>query len=338
MGRISLFVLTFSIGILDLAIMATKRISSACLASSIRVSILRIPSCHVTRRYLISQLHTTAARYEQQKANTSAKGDLAPQILRRGSNLYKNADEAVADLKSGSTSLKTIIAALVRRGREGLGGLTAVSNNAGSGSGGGLSPLVESGQIEWLALSFLGANKTLEEKYLGGEIAIELCPQGTIAERIRAGGAGIPAFFTSTGVNTLLQSGDIPVRLGPVDKATGKTTILEAGKPLSSAPLRVFKGMGGAMDVVGNPVQTKIVVATDHVARDGSPKVVETCELPLTGARVVSTIITDLCVFEVDRQKSGLTLTELAPRVGAEEVRSKTGAEFKLAEDVRLME
>ncbi|KAI6709182.1 coenzyme A transferase [Diplocarpon mali] len=310
--------------------MATKRISSACLASSIRVSILRIPSCHVTRRYLISQLHTTAARYEQQKANTSAKGDLAPQILRRGSNLYKNADEAVADLKSGSTSLKTIIAALVRRGREGLGGLTAVSNNAGSGSGGGLSPLVESGQIEWLALSFLGANKTLEEKYLGGEIAIELCPQGTIAERIRAGGAGIPAFFTSTGVTAII----------------GALEVSAAGDLANfMIPGRVFKGMGGAMDVVGNPVQTKIVVATDHVARDGSPKVVETCELPLTGARVVSTIITDLvslvlvcCVFEVDRQKSGLTLTELAPRVGAEEVRSKTGAEFKLAEDVRLME
>ncbi|KAK6587516.1 hypothetical protein PZA11_000806 [Diplocarpon coronariae] len=216
-------------------------------------------------------------------------------------------------------------------GREGLGGLTAVSNNAGSGSGGGLSPLVESGQIEWLALSFLGANKTLEEKYLGGEIAIELCPQGTIAERIRAGGAGIPAFFTSTGVND--------------DPGSWKAAIIGALEVSAAGDLanfmipgRVFKGMGGAMDVVGNPVQTKIVVATDHVARDGSPKVVETCELPLTGARVVSTIITDLCVFEVDRQKSGLTLTELAPRVGAEEVRSKTGAEFKLAEDVRLME
>lgn len=59
-------------------------------------------------------------------------------------------------------------------------------------------------------------------------------------------------------------------------------------------PGKVFKGMGGAMDLVGNPDQTKIVVATDHVAKDGSPKIVEHCALPLTGARVVSTIITDL--------------------------------------------
>ena len=59
-------------------------------------------------------------------------------------------------------------------------------------------------------------------------------------------------------------------------------------------PGKVFKGMGGAMDLVANPDETKIVVATEHVAKDGSPKVVQRCSLPLTGARVVSTIITDL--------------------------------------------
>jgi 3-oxoacid CoA-transferase len=103
-------------------------------------------------------------------------------------------------------------------------------------------------------------------------------------------------------------------------------------------PGKVFKGMGGAMDLVGNPDQTKIVVATDHVARDGSPKIVEQCDLPLTGARVVSTIITDLCVFEVDRANGGLTLTELAPGVNIEEVKSKTGAKFAVAGDVKVME
>jgi acyl CoA:acetate/3-ketoacid CoA transferase alpha subunit len=102
---------------------------------------------------------------------------------------------------TGNSWAETIIAALERRGKDGLNNLTAVSNNAGAAGGGGLSPLVASGQIERLILSFLGANKFLEKKYLSGEIAIELCPQGTIAERIRAGGAGIPAFFTPTGIS-----------------------------------------------------------------------------------------------------------------------------------------
>lgn len=103
-------------------------------------------------------------------------------------------------------------------------------------------------------------------------------------------------------------------------------------------PGKVFKGMGGAMDLVGNPEKTKVVIATDHVAKDGSPKIVEKCDLPLTGAKVVSTIITDLCVFEVDRVRGGLTLTELAPGVDVEEVRSKTGAKFVVASDVKAME
>ena len=92
------------------------------------------------------------------------------------------------------------------------------------------------------------------------------------------------------------------------------------------------------MDLVGNPDQTKIVVATDHVAKDGSAKIVESCALPLTGARVVSTIITDLCVFEVDRVKGGLTLIELAPGVDVEEIKSKTGAKFAISESLGSME
>ncbi len=103
-------------------------------------------------------------------------------------------------------------------------------------------------------------------------------------------------------------------------------------------PGKIFKGMGGAMDLVGNPDQTKIVVATDHVAKDGSPKIVETCDLPLTGKRVVSTIITDLCVFQVDREKGGLTLTELAEGVTVNEVREKTGAGFEVAAELKSMD
>lgn len=76
-----------------------------------------------------------------------------------------------------------------------------MSNNAGAGEGGGLAPLVTTGQIDRLVISYLGNNKVLEKKYLSGEIAIELCPQGTLAERMRASAAGIPAFFTPTGVS-----------------------------------------------------------------------------------------------------------------------------------------
>jgi 3-oxoacid CoA-transferase len=103
-------------------------------------------------------------------------------------------------------------------------------------------------------------------------------------------------------------------------------------------PGKVFKGMGGAMDLVGNPDKTKIVVATDHLDKNGSPKIVQTCDLPLTGARVVSTIITDLCVFQVDRKRGVLTLTELAEGVSLEDVREKTGASFKVAEKVVSLE
>jgi 3-oxoacid CoA-transferase len=106
-------------------------------------------------------------------------------------------------------------------------------------------------------------------------------------------------------------------------------------------PGKVFKGMGGAMDLVSNPDETKIVVATEHVAKDGSSKIVETCSLPLTGKAVVSTIITELCVFEVDRKNErggGLTLIELAPGVTVEEVREKTAAKFSVSKNLGQME
>lgn len=98
------------------------------------------------------------------------------------------------------TSLtETLISAIHRRGADSLHSLTAISNNAGAPGKGGLATLTQAGQVKRLILSYLGNNKDLEKKYLNGDIAVELCPQGTIAERLRAGGAGIPAFFTPTG-------------------------------------------------------------------------------------------------------------------------------------------
>jgi 3-oxoacid CoA-transferase len=103
-------------------------------------------------------------------------------------------------------------------------------------------------------------------------------------------------------------------------------------------PGKVVKGMGGAMDLVSNPEQTKIVCLTDHVDKYGKPKVVQECSLPLTGARVVSTIITDMCVFQVDRKDGGLTLTELAEGVTVEDIKANTDASFTVAKDIKSME
>ncbi|KKY19945.1 putative coenzyme a [Phaeomoniella chlamydospora] len=532
------------------------------------VSIRSAKPAAILRSRLPSSTLATQRFFHSADGLRSPAGDLAPPKDRSASKLYKDANEAVKDVKSGSVifsagfglcgTAETIIQALSRR--KDLTDLSAVSNNAGSVGDAGLAILTKTGQVKKLILSYLGANKTLEKKYLTGEISIELCPQGTLAERIRCGGAGIPAFYTPTGVSTFIQSGGIPHRLGPngtvsepgipretrifdgktynferalkgdvailraykVDKegncqfryttkafgplmakasalaiveaeniveigeigphdidlpgmfidrivpatadkhlevvktrpsgesadapppppktdaearririakraakelkqgyyvnlGVGMPTLapsylpegrkvwihsengilgmgpyptpeevdpdlINAGKetvtlvPGASCfdssesfgmirgghidvsilgalqvgangdlanymiPGKVFKGMGGAMDLVSNPDETKIVVCTDHVAKDGSPKVVEHVQLPLTGARVVSTIITDLCVFQVDREQGGLTLTELAPGVTVEQVKEKTGSPFKIAESLKNME
>ncbi|PKI84893.1 3-oxoacid CoA-transferase [Malassezia vespertilionis] len=96
-------------------------------------------------------------------------------------------------------------------------------------------------------------------------------------------------------------------------------------------PGKLVQGMGGAMDLVSNPDNTRVIVLTEHVDKYGRPKIVQSTELPLTGTRCVERIITDLAVFDVDRAQSGLTLIELAPGVTEEEVRSKTGASFHVA-------
>lgn len=157
----------------------------------------------VSSRRLFSS--STARR----SADPSPSDSKAPAPTRGGSKLFPDADAAVADVKSGSTILssgfglcgvaETLITALHRRGKDSLHSLTAVSNNAGVEGKGGLSVLTKEGQVNRLVLSYLGSNKVLEKKYLTGDIAIELCPQGTLAERIRSAGAGIPAFFTATG-------------------------------------------------------------------------------------------------------------------------------------------
>jgi len=128
--------------------------------------------------------------------------------------VYPDAHVALAGLlrngmtiMSGGFGLCGIPELLIAAIRDsGVTGLTVISNNAGI-DGAGLGLLLESRQIRKMVSSYVGENKLFEQLYLSGELELEFNPQGTLAERIRAGGAGIPAFFTRTGVGTLVAEG-----------------------------------------------------------------------------------------------------------------------------------
>jgi len=117
----------------------------------------------------------------------------------------------------------------------GVKGLTAVSNNAGV-DGFGLGQLLETRQIKKMVSSYVGENKEFERQYLAGELELEFAPQGTLAERLRAGGAGIPAFYTRTGYGTLVAEGK------PVAEFDGKMYIQERGITADVALVKAWKG------------------------------------------------------------------------------------------------
>ena len=155
----------------------------------------------------------------------------------------------------------------------GVKNLTCVSNNAGVDDF-GLGLLLQTRQIKKMMSSYVGENATFEKQFMSGELELEFCPQGTLAERLRAGGAGIPGFYTPTGVGTQIAEGK------EVRKFDGRDYVLEKGIVGDFAFVKAWKG-----DKFGNLIFRKTARNFNPmVATAGKITVVEVEELVETGA------------------------------------------------------
>lgn len=163
--------------------------------------------------------------------------------------LVKDADEAVKDVFEGATLAlggfglcgipENCIAALAKKG---VKNLTCISNNAGVDDF-GIGLLLQNRQVKKMVSSYVGENKLFEQLVLSGELELDLTPQGTLAEKLRAGGAGIPAFFTATGYGTQIAEGK------EVREFNGRKYILERSLFADFAIVKAWKG-----DTMGNLV------------------------------------------------------------------------------------
>ena len=166
--------------------------------------------------------------------------------------LVANEDEAIRDIPDGATLMlggfglcgipELLIAALVRRG---VKGLRTISNNMGV-DGFGMGLMLEAGMIASHVGSYVGENKLLETRVLAGQLDLTLVPQGTLAERIRAGGAGIPGFYTATGVGTVVADGK------ELREFNGRSYLLETALVADYALIKAWRG-----DRLGNLVYRK---------------------------------------------------------------------------------
>jgi 3-oxoacid CoA-transferase subunit A len=191
-----------------------------------------------------------------------------------------SADEAVRDVPDGATLVvggfglcgipENLIAALVRRG---VKHLTVVSNNCGVDDW-GLGLLLRARAIRKMISSYVGENAEFERQFLSGELEVELVPQGTLAERMRAGGAGIPGFYTPAGVGTLVAQGK------EIKNFDGRDYVLERGVVGDFAMVAAWKG-----DRLGNLVYRKSARNFNPMAATaGKISVAEVEELVEVGA------------------------------------------------------
>ncbi|WP_409251260.1 CoA transferase subunit A [Bacillus sp. SCS-153A] len=193
--------------------------------------------------------------------------------------VYTSFDEAIADIQDGATLMvggfglcgipENLILALVDKG---VKDLTVISNNCGVDDW-GLGLLLRNKQIKKMIGSYVGENKEFERQVLSGEIEVELVPQGTLAEKIRAGGAGIPAFYTPAGVGT-------PIAEGKETRTfNGKEYLLEEAYTADFSIVRAWKG-----DKMGNLIYNKTARNFNPmIAAAGKVTIAEVEELVETG-------------------------------------------------------
>lgn len=201
---------------------------------------------------------------------------------------YPSADAAVADMTDDITLMaggfglcgnpENLIAAIHRKG---IKGLRIISNNCGI-DGVGLGVLLDAGQVAKMTSSYVGENKTFEKLYLSGQLEVELVPQGTLAERIRAGGAGIGGFYTPTGYGTPVADGK------EVRQIDGRWYVLERPLVARFAIVKAWKG-----DTHGNLVYRRTANNFNQaIATAGEITIAEVEELVAPGELDPETIHT----------------------------------------------
>jgi 3-oxoacid CoA-transferase subunit A len=225
-----------------------------------------------------------------------------------------NADEAVRDVQDGALIMvggfglcgvpEDLIDALVRKG---VRNLTTVSNNAGVDKS-GLGKLLATGQIKKHIGSYVGENKMFEEMVLSGKVQLELNPQGTLAERIRAAGAGIPAFFTPTGAGTIVAEGK------EVREFDGRPHVLEKALKADFALVKAWKA-----DRWGNLIFRKtarnfnpVMATAARVTIAEVEEIVEPGQLEPDGVHVPSVYVTRVVLSQAEKRIEKRTVRKRA--------------------------